>query len=277
MEKNFQFPLNKMELIDGKKIAEKVKDKIALEVYNLKEERPNLAIIIVGNRPDSSLYVSLKEREAKRVGIDTHIYRFDEDVLEKDLLDVIDFLNNDHLIDGILVQLPLPSHINTDKIIESLDPLKDVDGFHPQRPEYIVSPVMLAIRSSLAETGIDPIDKKTCLLYNSEVFGQELKEFMLTLGFKEFVNKDNLDKADVIISAIAKPHSIKAENIKENAILIDVSTVKKDKKVLGDVDMESVKKKAAFVTPVPGGIGPMTIAFLLENVLRIYKKRRENN
>ncbi len=266
-----------MELIDGKKIAEQVKDKIALEVYNLKEERPNLAIIIVGNRPDSNLYVSLKEREAKKVGIDTHIYHFDEDVLEKDLLDVIDFLNNDHLIDGILVQLPLPDHINTDKIIESLDPLKDVDGFHPQRPEYIVSPVMLAVRSSLAETGIDPINKKVCLLYNSEVFGAELKDFMLTMGFTDFIDKNHLNEADVIISAIAKPKSIKGEDIKEGAILIDISTVKKDKKVFGDVDMDSVKNKAAFITPVPGGIGPMTIAFLLENVLRIYKKRRKNN
>lgn len=265
-----------MNLIDGRKIAEKIKDKIALEVYNLNGDRPNLAIIIVGDKEDSKLYVSLKERESKKVGIDTNVYRFDKDVEEAELLDVIDFLNNDQLVDGMLIQLPLPDKFNTDKIIEAINPLKDVDGFHPERPEYIISPVLLAVRNSLAETGVDPLHKKTCLLYNSSVFGNELKEFMITLGFTDFVDKEDSNQADIIISAIAKPHSIKEENIKKDAILIDISTVKKEKKVLGDVDMESVKDKASFVTPVPGGIGPMTIAFLLENVLKTYKKRIEN-
>jgi methylenetetrahydrofolate dehydrogenase (NADP+)/methenyltetrahydrofolate cyclohydrolase len=264
-----------MNLIDGRKIAERAKDKIALEVASLNGDRPNLAIIIVGSREDSNLYVSLKEKEGKKVGVDMHVYRFDNDVSEEELLDVIDFLNNDQLIDGILIQLPLPARFNTDKIIEAIDPYKDVDGFHPERPSYIISPVLLAVRNSLAETAIDPLDKKVCLMYNSEVFGDELREFMKTLGFSEFVDKEESDKADVIITATAKPHSIKKEDIKEGAILIDISTVKEGKKVFGDVDMESVKDKASFITPVPGGIGPMTIAFLLENVLMIYKKRNE--
>ncbi|MDA3802351.1 MAG: bifunctional 5,10-methylenetetrahydrofolate dehydrogenase/5,10-methenyltetrahydrofolate cyclohydrolase [Patescibacteria group bacterium] len=258
-----------MNLIDGRQIAERIKDKIALEVFKLNGERPNLAIIIVEGRDDSSLYVSLKERESKKVGIDTHVYRFDNNVSEEELLDVIDFLNNDHLIDGILVQLPLPAKFNTDKIIEAVDPNKDVDGFHPDRPEYIISPVLLAVRNSLAESAIDPLDKKVCLMYNSDVFGDELREFVKTLGFSEFVDKEESNQADIIISAIAKPHSIKKEDIKKDAVLIDISTVKKGKKVLGDVDMESVKDKASYITPVPGGIGPMTIAFLLENVLKI--------
>ena len=137
--------------IDGKKISERIKDEIAEEIYHFKGLRPNLAIILVGERPDSKLYVSLKEREAKKVGIDTHIYRLDADVPEEELISVVSFLNKDETIDGILIQLPLPEKFNTDKIIEILDPEKDVDGFHSAHPNYILSPVLASIKACLEE------------------------------------------------------------------------------------------------------------------------------
>ncbi len=264
-----------VKLIDGKKIAEKLKDKIAKEVFEFKNDRPNLAIILVGEREDSKLYVSLKERESVRVGIDTHIYRLAETVSEEELLDVVDFLNIDPLVDGILIQLPLPKNLNTNKIIKALDPEKDVDGFHPDHPDYILSPVLAAVKASLENTKINFRESSACLLYNADVFGVGLKETLEKLGISNFLGREKMNEADIIVSALGKPESIKAENIKEGAVIIDISTVKVGEKVKGDADFESLKDKASFITPVPGGIGPMTIAFLLKNVLEIFK--RKNN
>lgn len=264
-----------VKLIDGKSLAEKVKDKIALEVLALKGNRPNLAIILVGEREDSKLYVSLKEKEAVKVGIDTHIYRLDEDVSEEELLKVVDFLNKDELIDGILLQLPLPKNLDANKIIKKMDPEKDVDGFHPNKSDFIISPVLAAVGASLKDTKINFQGKKACLLFNSSIFGKELETFLIGFGFSEFLKTENSNQADLIVTAVAKPGSLKEGNVKEGAVLIDISTVKKDKKVLGDVDFESVKNKAAFLTPVPGGIGPMTIAFLLENTLNVFKHKNK--
>jgi len=264
-----------VKLIDGKKIAEKVKDKIALEIFEFKNDRPNLAIILVGEREDSKLYVSLKEKESVNVGIDTHTYRLLENVSETELLEVIDFLNHDPQVDGILIQLPLPKNLDTNKIIKALDPEKDVDGFHPKHPNYILSPVLAAVKASLEKTQINFKESSACLLYNADIFGAGLKETLEKLGISNFLSREKMTEADIIVSAIAKPENIKAENIKEGAIIIDISTVKVEGKVKGDADFESLKNKASFITPVPGGIGPMTIAFLLKNVLEIFK--RKNN
>ncbi len=264
-----------IELIDGKAIAERVKDEIAKKIFDLKNKRPNLAIIFVGEREDSELYVSLKQREALKVGIDTNLYRLDSDVAEDELLSVIDFLNKDKMIDGILVQLPLPEGLDTDKIIKSIDPEKDVDGFHPDHPDFILSPVLAAIKASLEEIKFSFNDKSACILYNSEVFGLGVKKLLQNLGIKKFINKDDCRQADLLITAIAKPKSIKENDIKKDAIIIDISTVKVGGKVVGDLDLESVKEKASFATPVPGGIGPMTIAFLLKNVLEIFLRRHD--
>jgi len=261
--------------IDGKKIAEKVKDEIAKEVFSFGEERPNLAIILVGEREDSKLYVSLKEREAKKVGIDTHIYRLDNDTAEEELLSMISFLNNDELIDGILIQLPLPDGLDTDKIIKAVNPNKDVDGFHPDHPDFILSPVLVAIQASLDEIAFKPEGKSACVIYNSEVFGDGVRGLLKKIGLNKFIDKSDSIKADLIITAIGQPGSLRAENIKEGVVIIDISTVKVDGHVKGDVDFESVKDKAEYITPVPGGIGPMTIAFLLKNVLEIFKRRQK--
>jgi methylenetetrahydrofolate dehydrogenase (NADP+)/methenyltetrahydrofolate cyclohydrolase len=264
-----------VKLIDGKKIAEKVKDKIALEIFEFKNDRPNLAIILVGEREDSKLYVSLKEKESVKVGIDTHIYRLSDNVLEEELLEVIDFLNHDPQVDGILIQLPLPKSLDTNKIIKALDPGKDVDGFHPNHPDYILSPVLAAVKASLEKTKINFKESSACLLYNADIFGVGLKETLEKLGISDFLSREQINEADVIVSALGKPETIKAENIKEGAVIIDISTVKVEGKVKGDADFDSLKDKASFITPVPGGIGPMTIAFLLKNVLEIFK--RKNN
>ncbi|MFA5753940.1 MAG: bifunctional 5,10-methylenetetrahydrofolate dehydrogenase/5,10-methenyltetrahydrofolate cyclohydrolase [Patescibacteria group bacterium] len=259
-------------IIDGKLIAEKVKDEIAQAIYKLNGPRPNLAIILVGGREDSELYVSLKEKEGKKIGIDTHLYKLDSSVPEKELLEVIDFLNSDPLVDGILVQLPLPKEFDTDRIIAAIDPKKDVDGFHPDHPDYVLSPVLAAVRACLKDIRFDPIGKSACVLYNSEVFGQSVKDLLEPLGLQVSL-KQHPEKADLLVTALGEPEKIKAAMVKDDAVVIDIGIAKVDGKVLGDVDFEDVKSKVSFITPVPGGIGPMTIAFLFKNVWEIYRRR----
>jgi len=260
-------------LINGKKIAEKVKNEIVKEILRLGGLRPNLAILLVGEREDSALYVSLKEKEGKKVGIDTHVYKIDSDVSEQKLIDVIDFLNQDESIDGILVQLPLPAKFNTNKIIATINPLKDVDGFHPQHPKYIISPVLAAVQASLAEINNFNKEKSACLFYNSEVFGDGLKKLILENGFKILQNSES-NQADLIVSALGEPNKITKEMVKDGAAIIDIGITKVENKVYGDADFNNLKDKISYITPVPGGIGPMTIAFLFKNVLAAFK---ENN
>ncbi len=257
--------------IDGRAIAERIKDDVAKEIFEFNGPRPSLAIILVGEREDSKLYVSLKEKEGKKVGVDTHLYKLDADTSEQEILDTINFLNIDPLVDGILIQLPLPAKFNTEKIVKAINPEKDVDGFHPEHPEFITSPVVAAVSACLEEIDFDGNGKTACVFYNSDVFGEEVKNTLEDKGL-EILSPDRSDEADVLVSALGLPHSIKKEVIKDGAIVIDIGTTKVDGKVLGDVDYEDVKDKAEYITPVPGGIGPMTIAFLFQNVLEIFKR-----
>jgi len=256
-------------LIDGKKIAEQVKTEIAQAIFKLGGLRPNLAIILVGEREDSSLYVSLKEKQAKSVGIDTHVYKLDKETKEEELLAMINFLNQDELIDGILIQLPLPEQFKADKIIAALSPLKDVDGFHPEHPDYIVSPVLAAVQASLDEIDIFNKEKSACLFYNSDVFGKSLTELIIKNGFK-ILSKADSQQADLIVSALGEPNKIKKDMVKDGAAIIDIGITKVDNHVYGDADFNDLKDKISYITPVPGGIGPMTIAFLFKNVLAAY-------
>lgn len=262
--------------IDGTAIAEKIKDVIAQNIFKLKGSRPNLAIVLVGERADSQLYVALKEREGKKVGVETHVYKMPVDISEEELLDVIGFLNKDASIDGLLVQLPLPEKFNTDKVIAAINPLKDVDGFHPLHPEYVISPVLAAILACLEDIKFSGAGKSACVLYNSEVFGRSIKDILEKKGLKVSL-KDNPEKADLLVTALGEPHKIKKEMIKDGAVIIDIGITKKDLKVLGDVDFEDVKDKASYITPVPGGIGPMTIAFLFKNVWEIFQRRKKDS
>ncbi len=262
--------------IDGRAIAERIKGKIAGEIFKFKKLRPNLAIILVGERADSKLYVSLKEREGKKVGIDTHLYQLTSDVSEKELLAVINFLNHDQTIDGILVQLPLPKKFNTNQIIHQLNPQKDVDGFHPDHPDYLLSPVLASINASLERIKFISQGKKACLLYNSDIFGLSVKKLLEQKNMEVFL-QHNSQNSDLLITSQGKPQIIKKEMIKEQAVIIDIGITSVGKKVLGDVDYESIKDKASFITPVPGGIGPLTIAFLFKNTLEIFKRRSSLN
>lgn len=261
-----------VEKIDGIAMAEKIKIEIAKKIHQDQKPGPNLAIILVGDRSDSKLYVSLKEREGKKIGIDTHLYKMDADISEQKLIEVVDFLNHDPLIDGILIQLPLPVHLNTDKIISAIDPLKDVDGFHPLCPDYLHSPVLAAVAACLDDIKFLASGKRASLLYNSEIFGGSLRSLLDQRGMI-FTNKST--EADLLISALGEAEKIKGPDIKEGAVLIDIGTSTKDGKLFGDLDWDSIAKKASFATPVPGGIGPLTIAFLFKNLYEAYK--RKNN
>lgn len=277
------------QLINGKEIAEKIKDSIVAEILTFKGKRPNLAIILIGDREDSKLYVSLKEKEAVRVGIDTHVYRCVDTTPESEILKMIECLNNDDLIDAILVQLPLSDVFDTDKIIKAIDPKKDVDRFHPDNlkklfescsHEEVLPPVLKVVLEMLKETTLDLKDKQICIIANSDIFGKSLAHVLECRGAKtlctEIDDKDLSVKtlnADVLISAVGSPHFIKKEMVKKDSVIIDIGISKQDGKVMGDVDFDDVEDKVAFITPVPGGVGPMTIAMLFLNTLELFKKR----
>jgi methylenetetrahydrofolate dehydrogenase (NADP+)/methenyltetrahydrofolate cyclohydrolase len=277
-------------IIDGKEIAEKIKDQIVEEIAKLGNERPNLAIIFVGEREDSKLYVSLKEKEAKKVGVDTHLYKCASNTPEKEIYEMIDCLNKDDTIDAILVQLPLPQGYDTDKIISRIDPKKDVDRFHPVNMEKFLStcdhqmvmpPLFMVVLKILEEIKFSPEGKKACIIANSDIFGKGLAKTLECQKIKtEIVNvntKDLEEKtciADLLITAVGRPKLITKDMIKEEAVIIDIGITKEGKSVSGDVDFEDVKEKASFVTPVPGGVGPMTIAMLFQNTLALYNARR---
>ncbi len=278
------------QIIDGKKIASKIKDNIAKEIYNL-GQRPNLAIILVGKREDSQLYVDLKKKQAKTVGVDTHFYHLEEGCVEKELIEVIDFLNKDSLIDGILVQLPLPSHIDADKVVNFIDPKKDVDGFNQENlknlksKEVLMSPVFSSILKIFEEINYSIENKKIAIIYNSKIFGnnliQLLKEkradIIMIQKNKIDENIKNLKIADVVISVIGQPWWIKKSYIKKGAVIIDVGISKEEKKVYGDANYKYLLDKVSYITPVPGGIGPITIAMLFSNTLKSYKNNKNDS
>ncbi|HZJ41131.1 MAG TPA: bifunctional 5,10-methylenetetrahydrofolate dehydrogenase/5,10-methenyltetrahydrofolate cyclohydrolase [Candidatus Saccharimonadales bacterium] len=263
-----------VKLIDGKLIAERIKDEITQTIFELNGPRPNLAIILVGEREDSKIYVALKQREGVKVGVDTQLYEFEADSNEHDVLAAIKFLNQDEAVDGILVQLPLPKKFNTNKIIEAIDPEKDVDGFHPQHPDYIISPVLASVAACLEEIKMTGTGKLACALYNSDVFGRGIEEVLVERGFKICPRQD-IKKADLIVSALGEPHKIKQDMVKDGVVIIDIGISKVGDEVLGDADSEDLKDKASYITPVPGGIGPMTIAFLFKNVLEIFNRNSD--
>ena len=261
--------------INGLEISEKIKDEIAAGVFLDPENRPNLAIIMVGERPDSKMYVSLKQREGLKVGIDTHLYFLEETVTQPELIEVIKFLNSDSSIDGILIQLPLPDFLNTDQIIAAIDPEKDVDGFHPNHPKFLTSPVLASVGACLDYIGFVGQGKKACVLYNSEVFGRSARDYLSAKGLMVLPPNKSAE-ADLLLSALGKPRTIKAEMIKEGAILIDVGITSLSGRAVGDLDWESVAGKADWATPVPGGIGPLTVAFLLKNTWEIHKRKNKS-
>lgn len=287
--------MNKKELakiIDGKKIAEKISGEVRKEIVELEKAGkrvPGLAIVLIGERADSKLYVKLKEKEAKKVGIDIHVYRCSREILEDDIVKTIEHLNQDDDVDAILVQLPLPAGFDTDKIIKTIDPQKDVDRFHPDNSkklletcnhQEVIPPVLQVVLEILKSIEFDLKEKKVCIISNSEIFGKSLAKVMECQGGEVFLKKANdldlkekANEADLLISAVGKPEFIGDEMIKNSAAVIDIGITKEGKYVLGDVNFKEAEKKASFITPVPGGVGPITVAMLLRNTLFLYKKK----
>ncbi len=290
-------------VIDGKKTAGKIKEEIKVQVAKLidnEDVAPHLAAIIVGEDPASQTYVSSKEKAAQSVGILSSVYRYPETTTEKELLTAIDFLNEDEGVDGFIVQLPLPKHIDVDKVIARIDPEKDVDGFHPMNvgkmalgQESFVSATPAGIVELLKRYKIDTEGKHVVVLGRSNIVGSPVSILLskkanpgnatVTLCHSKTVNMAEITRtADILICAIGQPLFVKANMIKEGAVVIDVGIhrvpAKNEKgyKIVGDVDYNEVSFKAGYLTPVPGGVGPMTIAMLLKSTLDAYLRKHQS-
>lgn len=289
-----------MTLIDGKKIAEKIKEEIAAEVKGIKdrdEKVPHLAAILVGEDAASQTYVNSKAKACHEVGFDSSTYRFPDDVSEEELLETVRFINNDPEIDGLIVQLPLPKHIDNHKVIETIAPQKDVDGFHPVNvgrmtiglPAYI-SATPNGVLELLKRSGIKSSGKSCVILGRSNIVGKPMSILMarntepgnatVTVCHSKTSNlKAITSAADILIVAMGQPEFVTADMVKKGAVVIDVGihrvespTSKTGFRLTGDVKFEEVAPKASFITPVPGGVGPMTIVSLLMNTLKASKK-----
>lgn len=272
-------------VIDGKGLSERI-------INNLKDNNisPTLAVILVGNNPASEIYVRNKEKSCEKAGIISKLFKYDEDIQEKELLEKICQLNNDDSIDAILVQLPLPEHIDENKITKAILPEKDVDGFTPVNIGLLTSGLKpyaypctpKGIMTILKEYNINPDGKHAVVVGRSNIVGKPLSIMLLnanatvTTCHSHTKNlKDITKTADILVVAVGKPKFITAEMVKEGAVVIDVGISRIDGKLCGDVDFENVSGKTAFITPVPKGVGPMTIASLMENTVELYKNRQK--
>jgi len=276
----------KANIIDGKAIAKEIQKEVTSQIQKL-GLNPGLGVILVGNDPCSELYVKLKQKAAQKVGINFNLYNFDEDIRQEEILETIEWLNKDEEIDAILVQLPLPKHLDTSAIIKSINPKKDVDGFHPENikaylnnEETIVPGLSMGIAQLLQSTQ-ENLSKKECsIIARSKEFTQTLKHTLKAFDINSsIINPDDknaldkIDSADIVITASGKPNWIQSKNIKDHSILIDVGTTQVKEKTIGDIDFESCSKKADWITPVPGGVGPMTVAMLLKNTIALANKK----
>lgn len=276
-----------MILIDGREVAKKVRLDIKKEVDNLKNENitPGLAVVLVGDNPASRSYVNSKDKACKTLGVYSVKKNFDESITEVDLLKQIDDLNNDERIHGILVQLPLPPHINEKKVIEAILPEKDVDGFHPiNAGKLLIGEDGLkpctpyGIIKLLEHYDIEVESKNVVVIGRSNIVGKPIalmllqKNATVTICHSKTKNLKSITKnADIIVVALGIPSFLTADMVMDGAVIIDVGINRVDGKIVGDVDFENVKEKASYITPVPGGVGPMTITMLLENTIEATK------
>ncbi len=288
-----------MNLIDGKQIAAEIKAKIADEVGKMiddEDKSPHLAAVLVGDDPASQTYVASKEKACQSVGMMSSVYRYPTETTQEELLDVVKFLNNDPEIDGFIVQLPLPNHIDENVIIEAIDPKKDVDGFHPMNvgrmvlnlPAYLPA-TPYGIMQMIEHAGVETSGKNVVVVGRSNIVGTPVSILLsrkaknanatVTLCHSRTENLNEVcANADILVAAIGVPEFIKEDMVKPGAVVIDVGIhrVKSDKtksgfKLIGDVAFDEVSKKASQITPVPGGVGPMTIVSLIQNTLKAAK------
>ena len=277
-------------IIDGKKEALLLRDEIKKEIESIKSKNnkvPGLTVILIGDFAPSQIYVKNKEKNAKEVGINSEVVRYPKEVTEQEVLNKIKELNDNDAVSGILVQLPLPPQINKEKIINAIDPAKDVDGFHPINVGNLSSgynatvpctPLGCLFLIKKAEPNLS--GKHAVIIGRSNLNGKPMAQLLLkencTVTILHSKTKDlkiECLKADILIAAVGVPNLVKVDWVKENSIIIDVGINKVGDKIIGDVDFDAVKEKVRAITPVPGGVGPMTIACLLKNTLECFKDR----
>ena len=280
-----------MEILDGKKVSAKVREDLKLEVDNLKKEgiKPKLAVIMVGNDPASKVYVRNKNKACEEIGIEYEEFLLGEETTMEELLNVIDNLNKNQNIDGILLQSPIPKHLDINKAFRAILPEKDVDGFHPINAgklsigeKCFVPCTPHGVVKIIEEYNIETEGKNVVIVGRSNIVGKPLIQCMLqknatvtvchskTRNLEEFTKK-----ADILIVAIGKQKFITENMVKEGVVVIDIGINRNEEgKLVGDVDFDNVSKKASYITPVPGGVGPMTVAMLMENVVEAAKQNK---
>ena len=282
-----------MILLDGKALSEKIKEEVKIEVAQLVEEKqitPGLAVILVGNDAASATYVASKAKSCKNAGIYSVVHEMPESITQEELLETIARMNENPKLDGILVQLPLPKHIDTTVVLEAIDPLKDVDGFHPYNVGRMVSNLdaflpatPFGVMRMFQEYGIELSGKNVVVIGSSDIVGKPMASLLInakaTVTVCNSRTKDlasHTKAADIVVIAVGVPYLLKADMVKDGAIVIDVGINRLDTgKLVGDADFESLKEKCSHLTPVPGGVGPMTIGMLLKNTIKAAKLREK--
>ena len=275
-------------IIDGKKEAELLREEIKKEILKIKESKnkvPGLTVILIGNYAPSQIYVKNKEKNSKEVGMNSNVIKYSDDVTEKEILDKIKELNNDQNISGILVQLPLPKQIDKEKIINAIHPSKDVDGFNPVNVgnlssgyQGLVPCTPMGCLMLIKKVEKDLSGKHAVIIGRSNLNGKPMAQLLLkenctvTIVHSKTKNlQQECLKADILVAAVGVPNLVKKDWVKKDAIVIDVGINKLNDKIVGDVEFDQVKDIAKAITPVPGGVGPMTIACLLKNTLECFK------
>ncbi|AXX94497.1 MULTISPECIES: bifunctional methylenetetrahydrofolate dehydrogenase/methenyltetrahydrofolate cyclohydrolase FolD [Arcobacter] len=282
-----------MILLDGKALSEKIKEEVKVEVAQLVEEKqitPGLAVILVGNDPASATYVASKAKSCKNAGIYSVVHEMPETITQDELLETIARMNENPKLDGILVQLPLPKHIDTTIVLEAINPLKDVDGFHPYNVGRMVSNLdaflpatPFGVMRMFEEYGIELSGKNVVVIGSSDIVGKPMASLLINAKATVTVcNSRTKDlkahtlAADIVVIAVGVPYLLKEDMVKDGAIVIDVGINRLDTgKLVGDADFEGLKNKCSHITPVPGGVGPMTIAMLLKNTIKAAKLREK--
>jgi methylenetetrahydrofolate dehydrogenase (NADP+)/methenyltetrahydrofolate cyclohydrolase len=279
-----------MTILDGKALSNKIAQEVSNDVIQLQKDgiTPGLAVILVGSDPASATYVKMKSNACKKAGIYSIAHEMPESISQENILEIIDMMNNNPNIDGILVQLPLPAHIDTTTILEAIDPAKDVDGFHPYNVGRVtagldgfIPATPYGVMELLKEYNIDPKGKNVCVVGASNIVGKPMATLLLNANatveichiFTDDLKKHTLN-ADIICVGVGVVNLIKEDMVKDGAIIVDIGINRLDDgRLVGDVDFENVNSKCSYITPVPGGVGPMTIAMLLKNTIKAAKIR----
>jgi methylenetetrahydrofolate dehydrogenase (NADP+)/methenyltetrahydrofolate cyclohydrolase len=279
-----------MQILDGRALSLKIKSKAKEEIKTLREKgiTPGLAVVIIGDDPASHTYVKMKEKACEEVGIYSILHKMPADISQEKIIETIEMMNVNPNIDGILIQLPLPKHIDTTKILQTVTATKDVDGFHPfnvgklsLKLDTFTPCTPLGVMKLLKEYDIDPKGLDSCIVGASDIVGKPMMNLLLNANATVDIChiytknlKEHTKRADLLIVGVGKPDLISEDMVKDGAIVIDIGINRLESgKLVGDVTYDSVSKKCSYITPVPGGVGPMTIAMLLENTIKATRNR----